>query len=153
MFLRLPSLELRFIQWKIRRSGAGQEREAAFHVLHDLAVQDHDADQRDQVVAAPVALNKSLARTGRAAERGVGPELRVHDVDRRGQRALGRVLAEAMHLAAFDDGDLAMFQMFQLTEQRVAAGPLQPRVAGDQGGRVGKDRRSCCCHGVTVHFG
>jgi Mg-chelatase subunit ChlD len=83
---------------------AATGREPGFHFFHHLPVQHHDAHQRSQVIAPPVALDVGLARAHGAAEGRQRPELRAAHRDCRGQaRALG-TRTEAQGLMAVLDG-------------------------------------------------
>ena len=82
-----------------------RDRRAAFHGLHDVAVGDEQADERSQVVAAPVAAHEGLAAADRTAECRIRVGLRVEHLDGRMKAAVFGALAERPALAALDDGE------------------------------------------------
>ena len=102
-----------------------RDRRAPLHGLHDVAVGDEEADQRGQVVAAPVAAHESLAAADRAAERRIGVGLRVEHLDGRVKAAVRGAPAERPALAALDDRELAVAQLPELGEEDSPAEPLQ----------------------------
>jgi len=105
------------------------QRPAAVHAVHEVAVDHEEADQAGQVVAAPQAADIGLARAHRAAEGGVGVELRVVDRQAHAQVEPRRAAPESV-LGAIGLGDdqFAILQAGELAEQEA------PPQAGERRG-------------------
>ena len=115
------------------------DRQTGIHGVHPVAVDHHDAHQRGQVVAGPVAPDVGLAGADRPAEGGVRPELRLPDLDRRGQVAARGAPAEDALLAVLDDAQFAFRQAREMAEHRLAAEPLDGAGRKTPGAARGRD--------------
>ncbi len=125
------------------------ERGPALHGLHDLAVHDHEADERGEVVGAPQAPDIGLPAPHRAAEGGVGVGLRVQHLDRGPQVARRRAASEAQPLLAVDDRDFALVKLAELGEEQPATELLQ-RAAGVGAGDLVERRDDAGFHGTSL---
>ena len=104
--------------------GFREVRETALHLTEEIPVPQHDADQRRQVVAAPVILDERFAGADRAAERHFAVELRAQHRYLRGKLRVIAGLAECEVIPSLDDDDLSFLEAFEAGEYDPAREPI-----------------------------
>ena len=123
--------------------GRAEPGPTAVHAVHDRAVGDEQAHERREVIATPKIVDVGAACAHRAAESGVGEELRIAHLDGHRQIEAGGATAELVaSTVRLDQRQRSVLQSGQLAEQQTAAEPgkrARPSVrtvglAGDDGG-------------------
>ena len=102
------------------------DRGPAFHGLHDVAIEDHQPDERGEIVGAPKAADVGFTRPYGAAEGRIGVGLRVQHLDGGAQVASRLASPERDGFATVHDRDLTLAQSGELAEEQSSAELLQP---------------------------
>jgi hypothetical protein len=131
----------------------GQARRAAFHCFQHVAVAQQQANQRDQVVAAPVAVHVGLTAADRPAICDLAVEAGVGNTDVR-FRSGAVILAKTVFVGAVGQQQCAALQAAQPRQHDAAGQPVQ-QAGLDRAGQVpgrGQGYRFHCAFSISGPF-
>ena len=105
--------------------GRSHPRPASIQPFEHSAVAQHDANQRRQVVRAPIARHIRIPCADIAAEHGAAIELRMAHCQRRRQRAFRRNSAERQALCAVNHDNLADREWLDQLQKQPLCEPVE----------------------------
>ena len=111
--------------------GAAKASQATFHGIQHFQIADEYTDHRGQVRGAPVAVDIGLAGTDRTVAGHQPPDRRVEHLDLGAEAGMG--VAERQAFITFDNHQLAMTQLFKLTQHRATQQAGTDAAAGAHG--------------------